>query len=371
MFSVAVKLLLRHSERTAVTVLMLVPVVALLVSSNMVTSGYVQQAAASVSLVQPSDAYLAYQPGSSSPSSSTMSYASFLSVEASNVTSALPLLSFPATLGEGASGFFNSSVLATNMTAFLAARHSIVRGKVAAASGGQADAGAILAQALHLKAGEKVTVEAFSQAQTLTIVGVLNSTDQSDTGLILPLASSWALWPQTADKVSYVEFESGDQGALSSISGSLTVMKEEGIDRIAKSFDSQSASLLSNWTYVILALSAAAAIAASSRVVTEVSQEYDTIRALGARLSTARALVFYELLLVSGASIILGISVGIVSTSVLGTLFKAIDGLPLFPSIDLVQLVTVGTTVFLLVLGAGSLSLVWLPRRIGEAGESR
>jgi ABC-type lipoprotein release transport system permease subunit len=368
LFSVALKLLLRQIDRTAITTLMLVPVVALLVSSNMVTSGYVQQAAASVSLVAPSDAYLAYQPGSANPSSSSMSYDSFVRIADSNVSSALPLLSIPVVIAAGGSGL-NSSALATNMTAFLAARHSIVRGKVAA-SGDQADAGAILARALGLKVGDHLTVNTSSQTQTLTVVGILNSTDQSDTGLILPLPSAWTLWPKTADMVSYVEFHATDQAAISSISGSLTVIKEEGIDQIARSFDSQSASLLRNWTYVILALSAAAAIAAASRVVTEVSQEYDTIRALGARLSTARALVFYELLVISGVSVLIGVSAGIVSTSVLGTLFKAIDGLPLFPSIDPIQLATVGTAAFLLILGAGSISLAWLPRRIGGTGEA-
>ena len=368
MLSVAVKLLLRHSERTAITVLMLVPVVALLVSSNMVTSGYLQQATASVDLVQPSNAYLAYPAGEASPSSGSMGYDSYLRIQQSGVSSAVPLLSFPSILTKGGNSA-NSSVLATNMTAFIVARHSTVYGRVAA-SASQADAGAIAAKLLGIKVGDLVTVDAFSRTQTLTVVGILNSTDQSDTGLILPLSSPWALWPQTADRISYVEFVAPDPRAISSFSANMTVIREEGIDQIARSFDSQTAGLLTNWTYVLFALSAAAAIAAASRVVTEVSQEYNTVRAIGARLSTARALVLYELLVISGVSVLIGIAAGIVSTSILGTLFKAIDGLPLALSVDPVQLATVGTASFLLILGAGSVSLVWLPRRIGEAGEA-
>jgi ABC-type antimicrobial peptide transport system permease subunit len=334
-----------------------------------VTSGYLQQASASVSLVAPSNAYVAYQTGSANPSSSSMSYAAFVRIQDSGVGPATPLLSFPSVVTDGANSA-NSSALATNMTAFLTARHPIVYGNLAVA-GSQVDAGAILAKILGIKVGDLVTVDAFSQTQTLTVVGILNSTDQSDTGLILPLTSSWALWPQTADKISYVEFVANDQNAMSSLSGNMTVIREEGIDQIARSFDSQTASLLTNWTYVLFALSAAAAIAAAARVVTEVSQEYHTIRALGAGLSAARALVFYELLIISGVSVLIGISAGIVSTSILGTLFKAIDNLPLTPSIVPVQLVTVGTLSFLFILGAGSLSLAWLPRKISETGETR
>jgi len=348
---------------------MLVPVVALLISSSMVTSGYLQQATASVDLVAPSNAYLAYQTGSTNPSSSSMSYAAFVRIQDSGVGPATPLLSFPSVVTDGAKSA-NSSVLATNMTAFVTARHSVVYGKVAVA-GSQVDAGAIMAKILHIKVGDTVTVDAFSQTQTLTVVGILNSTDQSDTGLILPLSSSWALWPQTANRISYVEFVANDQAAMPSLSGNMTVIREEGIDQIARAFDSQTSSLLTNWTYVLFALAAAAAIAAASRVVTEVSQEYNTIRALGAGLSAARALVFYELLIISGVSVLIGISAGIVSTSILGTLFKAIDNLPLAPSISPVQLVTVGTASFLFILGAGSVSLAWLPRKISETGEAR
>jgi predicted lysophospholipase L1 biosynthesis ABC-type transport system permease subunit len=150
----------------------------------------------------------------------------------------------------------------------------------------------------------------------------------------------------------------------------MTVIREEGIDQIARSFNSQTASLLTNWTYVLFALSAAAAIAAASRVVTEASQEYNTIRALGTRLSTARALVFYELLIISGVSVLVGTSAGIVSSSILGTLFKAIDGLPLAPSINPVQLAIVGAASFLFILAAGSISLAWLPRKIIGTGEA-
>jgi ABC-type lipoprotein release transport system permease subunit len=368
LLSIAVKLLLRHSERTAITVLMLVPVVALLVSSNMVTSGYLQQASASVSLVAPSDAYVAYQSGSPSPSASSLSYDSFVRIQGAGVGPAVPVLSFPATVAYGSNNM-SSTVLATNMTAFVESRHTLVYGKLAE-TGNQVDAGAIAANVLGIKVGDVITVGAFSQTSTLTVVGVLNSTDQSDTGLILPLSSSWALWPKTADTISYVQFESPDSAAVSSISGNMTVIREEGIEQIARSFDVQTSGLLTNWTYVLFALSAAAGIAAASRVVTEVSREYDTVRAIGARLSTARALVFWELLIVTAISVLVGVAAGIVSTSILGTLFKAIDGLPLVPSIDLSQLAFVATASFLIILGAGSISLAWLPKRPGDTGEA-
>ena len=367
MLSIAVKLLLRHVDRTAVTVLMLVPVVALLISSSMVTSGYLQQATASVSLVQPSSAYLAYQTGSINPASSSMNYDAFVRIQGSGVSSATPILSFPSLITER-SNTVNASVLATNMTAFIAERQSVVYGKVAREAG-QVDAGAIIAKILGIKVGESVTVDAFSQAQTLTVVGILNSTDESDTGLILPLSSSWTLWPQTDDRISYVEFVGSQGGAISSSSGNVTVIREEGIDQIARSFNSQTASLLTNWTYVLFGLAAAAAVAAASRVVTEISQEYNTIRALGARLSVARALVLYELLIISGVAVLIGISAGIVSSSILGTLFKAIDGLPLAPSVNPVQLVIVGVAAFLFIVAAGSISLAWLPRKIGGTGD--
>ena len=251
------------------------------------------------------------------------------------MSSALPLLSFPSVVSDGARSA-NASVLATNTTAFIEARHSIVYGKVAD-SGSQADAGAIIAKVLDIKVGDNLTVDAFSGTQTLTVVGILNSTDQSDTGLILPLSSSWTLWPQTADKISYVEFVAAE--------------RRRRIDHLAEHDGDQGGgnrpdSLLlrqpdreppDELDYVLFALSAAVAVAAALRVVTEVSQEYNTVRALGARLSTARMLVFYQLLVVSGVSVLIGVSAGIVSTSILATLFNPIDNLSLSLTIDPVQ----------------------------------
>ena len=255
MLSVAIKLLLRQIDRTAITILMVVPVVALLVSSNLVASGYLQQATAAVDLVRPSGTYLAYQAGSASPSASSLSYATFVAVEhSSSVSSALPLLEFPTVVAQGRSSV-NATVLATDMSAFIKARHSSVYGKVAAADG-QADAGAILEKILGIKVGDNVTVRAFSGSQTLTIVGIFNSTDQSDTGLILPLSSAWSMWPQTSDRVSDIEFASTSATALSTISGGLTVIPEQGIDQIVVSFGSQTSSLLASWTDILLALTA-------------------------------------------------------------------------------------------------------------------
>ena len=368
MFSVALKLLLRHIDRTAITILMLVPVVALLTSSNLVASGYLQQAAGTLSLVQPSNSYVAYQQGSASPSSGSLGYDSFVRIQASGASSALPMLSFQSGASDGGRSA-NASVLATNTTAFVKARNSIVYGKVAAGPG-QVDAGAIVAKVLHIRVGDNVTVDAFSQTRSLSVVGILNSTDQSDTGLILPLSSAWTAWPQTAEKISYVEFVSSDPNVVSGVSQSMTVIKEKGVGQIASSFGSQTANLLTNWSYVLFALSAAVAVAASLRLVAEVSREFDTVRALGARLSTARALVFYQLLMVSAVSVLIGLSAGIVSTSMLATLLNPIDKLSLTLTIDPWRLLLVGTAAFLLILGAGSLALRWLPQKIGDKGVS-
>ena len=357
MLSVALKLLLRQVDRTAITILMVVPVVALLVSSNLVASGYLQQATAAVDLVRPSGTYLAYQAGSASPSTSSLSYASFVGVEgSSSVSSALPLLELPAVVAQGRSSV-NATVLATDMSAFITARHSSVYGKVAAA-GGQADAGAILEKVLGIRVGDNVTVHAFSGSQTLTIVGIFNSTDQSDTALILPLSSAWSMWPQTSDRISDIEFAGTSATALSMISEGLTIIPEQGIDQIAASFGGQTSSLLASWTYILLALTAVAAVAASFRIVSEVSQEYKTIRALGGGLWTARRLVLYELALTALAASVIGACAGLVMTMMFATVLQALVGLPAFPGVDLSRFAETLGLAFILILGSGSLSLV-------------
>jgi ABC-type lipoprotein release transport system permease subunit len=369
LLSVAIKLLLRQIDRTAITILMVVPVVALLVSSNLVASGYLQQATGAVDLVRPSGTYLAYQAGSASPSTSSLSYATFVAVEhSSSVSSALPLLEFPTVVAQGRSSV-NATVLATDMSAFIKARHSSVYGKVAAADG-QADAGAILEKILGIKVGDNVTVRAFSGSQTLTIVGIFNSTDQSDTGLILPLSSAWSMWPQTSDRVSDIEFASTSATALSTISGGLTVIPEQGIDQIVVSFGSQTSSLLASWTDILLALTAVAAVAASFRIVSEVSQEYRIIRALGGGLWTARRLVLYELVLIALSASIIGACAGLVMTTMFATVLQALAGLPAFPGVDLPRFAETLGLAFILILGAGSLSLWSLPRKIAGSGES-
>jgi ABC-type antimicrobial peptide transport system permease subunit len=374
----AVKLLLRQVDRTVITVLMVVPVVTLLVSSNLVASGYLQQATAVVDLVRPSETYLAYQAGSASPSSSSLSYDSFLSVKNStSVTSALPLLLllFPTVVNQGRNAT-NTTIIGTDMSAFIKAHHSSVYGRVAAAaaSGDQADAGAILEKMLNIKVGDNVTVVSSAGTRTLTIVGILNSTDQSDTSLIIPLTSAWSIWPQTSNTISEIEFASAvPPASLSSISSAkgLIVIPEQGIDQIALSFGTQTTSLLTSWTYILLALAAAAAVAAAFRIVSEVSQEYMTIRALGGDLWTARRLVFQQLSLIALTASIVGACTGLVMTMMMATMLQALVGLPAFPGFNLARFAETVGLAFALVLGAGSLSLLSLPRKIGETGDSR
>lgn len=338
LLSVALKLLLRKIDRTAIMILILVPVVAMLVGSNVLIGAYSTEAQSVINSVNPGGVYVANGP---------LNYSTFVMINKSHIEWAVPYLNVPATIN----GKTNTTILGTNISTLISVKHSQLIGR-SATDAAQVDAGAILAGVLRLKIGDNLTIQAFSTNHTFEIVGILNSSDPTDTQLIMPLSVVWGSWPKTNDSLSYVEFRTA-QGFPPP--DGITVSDASSLKLVASSFSSDIASLISTWTFVLLFLAAVVGIAASQRVISGTVLEYDVLRIIGAKLSTARKLIFYEFLIIAGVAVIIGASFGIVAVDVMLTFLSAFFHTPIFLSPNLGQLLLLCGSSFLLILFVGSI----------------
>ncbi len=341
MISLAFRLLLRKIDRTAITIMILVPVVAILVGSNLLIGAYATETQSVVGSLQPGGDYIAYGiPGS-------LSYSTYLTINRSDVSWAVPYLEIPAVTIGGT----NTSIVGTNINALIAAKHSQLLGKIATDEY-QADAGAILSKLLVLSIGENVSVQTSSFSHTFKIVGIINSSGPTDAQLLIPLSSAWSIEPNENQSLSFVEFSTSHQIAPPQ---GVRITDATGLRQVAKTLGSDTVSLISTWTYVLLFLIAVVGVAASQRVLSGSAAEYEVLRIIGASLSQARRLLLYEFTLVAAASVIIGCSLGIAIVEVLLTFLQALFHTPVIVGISLVQLLILCGTSFVLIFLVGSL----------------
>lgn len=358
MMSLAQRLLLRKIDRTAITIMMLVPIIALLVGSNLLITGYAHEAQNTIGVTEPSNEYMIYNSSNIFPNS--MSYNTYLQINTSEVKQAIPYLQVSGDVSMDNRNH-STDITATNIESFVLTRHPAISGNLPS-NKSEIAVGTILSELLGVKTGDKIGVTIFSQTHNFSITCVLNSTSKYDAMLLLPLSTMWNDWPITAQSVSYVEFQANK--IPSGIPAGLTITSEATLGQVVTSFTAETTNLIQIWVYLLLGLSAVVAVGASFRTTSGTVLEYQILRTIGARISEARKLIVYEHLAVSGVSTIMGVTAGIAVTQVMSTFLSSTFGLPIVPVIDLIQIILLGVASFTLIFLIGLVSIYRISRSI-------
>jgi len=354
MATLALKLLLRKVDRTAITILMLVPIVTLLVGSNLLITGYAHETQSSLSFIPSGEVYIAYSASSNGNlNASSLAYGSFQAINGSGVRWALPFLEKTASVGFDGKKFNDIYIVGTDIHVFENAKEPQVFYASQAnrsISDGEIAIGAILSKITGISLNDTIQVSIGSVERNFTVNAIMNSTSQYDTMLILPLNSFWSSYPETGNSVSYVEFQNSSQ---ISVPNGMHVAEEGNLGVIASSFASDTTNLVNLWTFVMLALVAVAAVVASFRIVSGSTLEFDILWALGSRKVTASGLLIYQLATVCACSVIIGIAGGVVATQIFSTFIGTMLHAPILPAIDPTQLASFALYSFVLMFAAG------------------
>lgn len=356
--SLAQRLLLRKIDRTVITIMMLVPIIALLIGSNLLITGYVHEVQNTINVTEPSKEYMIYNSSNIFPNS--MSYITYLQINASEVKEAIPYLQVNGVVLVDNRNY-STIITATNIQSFVLTRHPAVSGTLPT-NISEIGVGAILSKLLGVKTGDQIGVTIFSQTRNFTITSVFNSTSKYDVMLLLPFSTMWKFWPVTSQSVSYIEFQASK--IPSGIPAGLTISGEATLGQVVSSFTTETRNLIQVWVYILLGLSAIVAVGASFRTTNGTVLEYRILRTIGAKIYEARRLIVYEHLAVSGVSTVVGVTAGVVATEVISTFLSSTFGLPLIPAIDIVQISLLGIASFALIFLSGIVSIYRISRSI-------
>jgi len=224
------------------------------------------------------------------------------------------------------SGNYTINILAVdNVQAYLNNRRASINGSISQKPS-ETDVGIILSQLASINKNDSVQITVNNQRAQLKVVGITQTTQQSDTQLIMPLATLQNLTQQNST-VSFIEFSLKNPDTNNKSIKNITqilpndvkVTKIQQITQFAQSINNQTTNFINVWSIAIYAVVIAASYVMATRLVNEAKYELYTLRTLGTKKKATISLIITHALIIAFIGTIIGLAVGIVGTQVAAT----------------------------------------------------
>lgn len=212
-----------------------------------------------------------------------------------------------------------------DVQAFLTNRQAQVNGSISQEKI-EADIGIVLSQLASIHINDSLNLTINNKLTQLKAVGIMQTRQQSDTELIMPLAALQVI-TQKKDALSFIEFtlkdsDSGDK-AIDNITHNLPsgtrIIELHQIAEFAQGINSQTIVFINIWSIAIYSVVVAASYVVASRLVTEAEYELYMLRTLGVKKKATISLVTTYTLTITFVGLIIGTSMGIVGTQMAAT----------------------------------------------------
>jgi len=327
----AFKMLL-HKKGTASAIIAVALLVALLAAVDCLVNNINSQTTLLTKLANSSDTYLIVSETASSLSDSKVDFSLVSKIRnISNVKSAVFLRLTQATIERDSESFEVGVVGVDDLKSYLRVHGAYVNGSIGKNSS-QVNVGVVLANLAAIEKNSRLNVTIEGKTNDFSVVGTVQVSEQSDTQLLLPLETLWAIQKNNAS--GYIEFVIADvnqAGAtlhnISQVVPSDTrIVGTKQVAMFASDINSQTIQFLIVWSVAVYAVVAAASYIITARVVSEAEYELNLLGVLGAKKSFRCSLVLvYALFLVFIGSV-LGVSLGIVGTQFASTVVRWVWG---------------------------------------------
>jgi len=190
----------------------------------------------------------------------------------------------------------------------------------------QVNVGRILSQLIHININDTVTLAVAGKALPFTVAGIITTSTQSDSEIVLPIKAINILTGNTGT-VSFIEFAPKNLSIASSFLNNLNSRLPENIkitqiqqvDAFALDINNQILSFLNLWSIVIYIVVIAASYVVASRLITEASYELSMIKTLGAKRRVLFNMIFTHTLVVAFFGAVLGVAIGIAGAQLAAT----------------------------------------------------
>ncbi len=223
-------------------------------------------------------------------------------------------------------GNYTVNIRAVNdLQAYLGNRSAYVNGSISQ-NESETDMGIVLSQLTSINKNDSINLTIHNQSTRLKVVGIIQTNQQSDAELIMPLTALKAFTQQT-DTVSFIEFSLTDPSTANktlnemaqTMPNDIKIIKLTQAAEFAQAINNQTINFINVWSIAIYMVIIAAAYVLATRLVNEAKYELYTLRTLGIKKkATLSLIVTYSLTIVFVGSAI-GIAIGLVGTQMAAT----------------------------------------------------
>jgi len=362
MQTIAFKMLFRK-KGTASAILAITLLIALLTSVNCLVNNINAQTTLLTGLASLGNTYIVTSRNSTNLSDSQLNINILNQIKNdTNTKYATAQLLSQATLITQAGNFSVTARGVDDVQAYLKQTQASINGS-AAKTATDADAGVILANIASINKNDQVTLVVNEKSIQLKIVGITRAQQQSDSQLILPLATLQHLTGIT-QTVSMIEFSIKDPSKVSVTLANFTqalpstakITSTQQVAAFASDINNQTVNFISIWSIAVYAVVVAASFVIATRAINEAQYDIYTLRTLGAKKRDSINLVLTYVLIVALVGSILGLSLGIVGTQLASTALRwAIGNTQLAPFLEVNQTFTI----LILSLAASALGAIY------------
>jgi len=236
-----------------------------------------------------------------------------------------------AVLGTNLGSYTVDILGVNNVTTYLIHDSGGINGSVSL-NRGEVDVGVVLANLARVSLHEQVNVTVNGQTSQLTVVGITETTHQSDTQLIMPQSALQEL-TQNRHAGSYIEFSlktAGENQTLTSLSQTLPsdvkITKVQQVQTFIQDINGQTVNFINVWSIAVYVVITAASYIIATRLIDESRYELCMFRTLGAKKKATITLIILYTLTIAFLGSLIGIAVGIVGTQIAATGIRWLGG---------------------------------------------
>jgi len=317
--------MLLRKKGTASAIIAIALLIALVASVNSLVNNINSQMPMLSALSNMGQTYLVTSRGSTTLSDSQIAPSLINQIQNSpNVNYATSQQIVPAILGTKLESYTVNILGVNNVTTYLTHDSGSINGSVSL-NHGEVDVGIMLANLACISLHEQVNVTVNDQTSQLTVVGITETNQQSDTQLIMPQSTLQAL-TQNSHTGSYIEFSfktAGENQTLTSLSQTLPsdikISKVQQAQTFIQDINGQTVNFINVWSIAVYAVITAASYIIATRLIDESRYELCMLRTLGAKKKATITLIALYTLTIAFLGSLTGIAVGIVGTQIAAT----------------------------------------------------
>jgi ABC-type lipoprotein release transport system permease subunit len=334
--------MLMHKRGTAVAVLSIALLIALVASVDSLLNNIVVQTTALTQLAHISSSYLVVSENSTLPSESQIDASLIRQLRNNtNVAYAVSQQITSATLMVDSANYTVTVRGVDDLEAFFGHYHASINGSISKDTS-ETDLGTVLSSLVNAHVNDSVTVLINGQMVPLKVVGVIQTSKQPDTELLLPLSTLETFTHNNS--VSCIEFSPKNQNKatltdiIQSLPPDAKLMPTQTLVTFAQGINTQTIIFITCWSTVIYAVVLATSYVLASRLVNEAQYELIMLHHLGVKRTTIISLFMLHTMLVAFVGSAIGVALGIVGTQMAATGVRWLWGnAMLAPFLDPVQ----------------------------------